>query len=196
MRWLIIGLAVAAWVGMSGVAGAAFADIAQPEIDTSGENAARSAIQTLIDDRSPSAPVTEAAMVKEELVVPAAPVDDVMPTPTLKSAPTALAGAAKADATAVPASTYQFDECQRPIRPDFDKRPIVSSSAARQLINRDVNQYNAFVEEANAYMSCIADQARRDLDTHYQTVSGGLEDEQGSIMSEVETVRTELNKRR
>ena len=112
---------------------------------------------------------------------------------TLSEKAPALAGAST---PGVRAAGHEFDDCQRPLRPDFAVLPSTSSRVIRSRQNRAVAQYNDYVTEANVYMRCLADEAQRDLDAYYKAVSDALDAEQQSMMGELETVREELDDQR
>lgn len=120
----------------------------------------------------------------------AAPMDPE--TPVSVEAPMELAS----DEMIATAPAYQFDDCVRPQEPvlatDEKSRGRVTLAAEK----RAVRQYNAHVEEANAYMRCIADEAQRDLDAYYQAVTAALEAEQASVMSDLGAMRDKLKARR
>ena len=214
MRIRIVWAALGAWAASLSVIGAAGAAALQSTIDTSGDYRARRAVQTLIDERAPAASTAE-------LEVPApAEVADV--NELMSNAAEQLGGSTTdnatdageaeenieqtiADEAPVPvsantpvrqAASHQFDDCSRPLRPDFAVRPSTSARVIRSRYNREVNQYNDYVREANAYMRCLADEAQRDLDAYYKAVSDALDAEQASMMGELETVREELDERR
>ena len=95
-----------------------------------------------------------------------------------------------------PGVVYMFDECVRPAEPVLATEKKSRGRVTRAAENQAVRQYNAHVEDANAYMRCIADEAQRDLDAYYKAVTQALDAEQASVMGDLETMRDGLRARR
>ncbi len=117
-------------------------------------------------------------------------------TPLEPEAPASVEAPMEPASDETVAAAYRFDDCVRPQEPvlatDEKSRGRVTLAAEK----RAVRQYNAHVEEANAYMRCIADEAQRDLDAYYQAVTAALEAEQASVMSDLGVMRDKLKARR
>jgi len=190
------------------------ADVAalQPKIDTDGDYGPREAVQTLIDERAPASSVLEVPEPGEAVKGEARKdVNDLMTdaaedlelakeevematdeAPVLSDSST-LSGPTAPESAEL---NHQFNDCQRPPRPGFEVNPSKRLRVVRLRHNKAVAQYNDYVNEANAYMRCLAEEAQRDLDGYYKAVSNALDAEQASMMGELETVRKDLDDER
>lgn len=116
--------------------------------------------------------------------------------PLLEGAPIEMGEANETETNVQPAITYTFDECVRPEEPVLAIDKKSRGRVTRAAENQAVRQYNAHVEESNAYMRCIADQAQRDLDAYYKAVSEALDGEQARVMGGLSTMRDKVQARR
>jgi hypothetical protein len=102
----------------------------------------------------------------------------------------AAAGAFHANPGAAP--EYRFVGCATPAEPDMTIDAKLKGKDYVAAHNARVKAYNLYVEGLNAYVKCLGDEARRDLETYYATVNGRLEGEQAAIFARADELRAGL----
>jgi len=87
---------------------------------------------------------------------------------------------------------YAFTVCERPAPFEVASLDGKKGRARVEARNGEIKRYNARVGVINTYLVCIADEAGRDLQTYYNTVSATLDAEQSRLLDGLEVQRKAL----
>lgn len=102
----------------------------------------------------------------------------------------AYGGALEAPAGAAP--QYHFVGCAAPAAPDMRIDEKLKGRDYVAAHNARIKAYNVYVDGVNAYVRCLGEEARRDLDAYYAVVNARLEAEQAEIFARADEVRAGL----
>ena len=94
------------------------------------------------------------------------------------------------------AIAYEFTKCRKPQAPKVAVQKEGKIKARHLAHSRAVRQYNDHVTAVNEYMQCLSDEAGRDLEAYYKTVSDALAAEQNSQMRLLDDLREDLETNR
>ena len=104
--------------------------------------------------------------------------------------PVALAG--EYTRTADGKGVYQLETCSEPEAPEISLNPKKRGRASIRDYNRQVAKMNAYLAEVQSFMTCMTDEANRDLDAFYGAVNERLEAHQLSLEQKTASMRATL----
>ena len=85
--------------------------------------------------------------------------------------------------------TYSFTDCVKPdaLSPSSfaEKKGRALARARRNAIDR----YNTYLEDVNVYLSCLAQEAERDIGRSHQAISSAFDAEQTRVLTDLELER-------
>ena len=90
---------------------------------------------------------------------------------------------------------YAFTICKKPDAPVLATDRRLSGAVTRKARNRAIIQYNAHVEAVNAYLKCVSDEARADLDAYYAAVTATLQREQAHVLGRADALYQSIDDR-
>lgn len=82
-------------------------------------------------------------------------------------------------------SDWNSTDCSRPSKPSFYVYDVDS-------YNRAVREYNSYVAQADAYLSCVQNEAESDLVTFRQILENSLSNISSDVSGEVQRAKSDL----